>query len=74
MNSDVETSGVLDDYLTENELAVELDRSPRTLARWRNIGVGPPVTKVGRDLLYRRGGVRDWLLSREREQVRAVTA
>ena len=27
-------SNVLDDYLTEEQLAVELDKSPRTLIRW----------------------------------------
>ena len=52
---------VLDDYLTDTELATELNVSPRTIARWRGMREGPPVTRVGRRVMYRRSSVRIWL-------------
>ena len=40
-------SAILDGYMTETELAAQLDRSPHTLARWRALDEGPPVTRIG---------------------------
>ena len=66
-SSDVSVSGVLDDYLTPEQLADELGISTRTLYRWRRVwGDAPPVTKVGRRLLFRRAAVDSWLRSLER--------
>jgi hypothetical protein len=62
-------SGVLDDYLSDVELAQELDVSPRTIARWRAMREGPPLTRVGRRIMYRRSSVRLWLEGRERDLV-----
>jgi hypothetical protein len=56
----------LADYQSENELAEELDRSPRTLARWRVARIGPPYVVIGRRILYRRAAVAEWLLRHER--------
>jgi hypothetical protein len=56
----------LEDYQSEDELAQELDRSPRTLARWRAARIGPPYVEIGRRIFYRRAGVAEWLLKRER--------
>jgi hypothetical protein len=54
-----------DPLLQENEAAAELHRHPRTLKRWRVLGEGPPYTRVGRGLYYRRSALRKWLLSQE---------
>lgn len=59
---------VLSEYLLEVELAKQLRRCTRTLKRWRDCRVGPPVTKVGSTIYYRRDGVHKWLL--EKEEVR----
>jgi hypothetical protein len=56
----------LADYQSEDELAEELDRSSRTLARWRAANTGPPYVEIGRQILYRRTAVAEWLLRRER--------
>ena len=56
---------LLDDYLTDTELAFEIKVSPRTIQRWRRLGEAPPRTKVGKKNLTRRGGAREWLRARE---------
>ena len=56
---------VLDGYMTEEELAEEIGRGVRTLARWRSLGEGPPAVRLGRQLLYRRTSVATWLASLE---------
>jgi len=56
---------VLDGYMTEEELAAEIGRGVRTLARWRSLGEGPPAVRLGRQLLYRRASVATWLASLE---------
>lgn len=61
--------GILDDYFTDVELAAELKISPRTIARWRSLREGPPTTRMGRKLLYRRDAVRKWLADLERNLV-----
>jgi hypothetical protein len=61
---------LLSGYLTESELAHELDRDPRTLERWRRLGTGPPFTMVGKTPRYRREAALEWLLKQERGAVR----
>jgi hypothetical protein len=56
---------VLDDYLSDVALAVELSTSRRTLKRWRDLGAGPAWVKCGARILYRREAVGEWLRSRE---------
>ncbi len=69
--TDNTTSPLLADYLTPDELAEELDKSPRTIARWDNLRIGPPKTVIGKKPYYRREAVRQWLLRQEQEQARA---
>jgi hypothetical protein len=56
---------ILSEFLTKEELATELRRSPRTLDRWAVLGVGPPRTLVGREIFYRRTSVQEWLCTCE---------
>jgi hypothetical protein len=56
-----------DDYLTQQDLARELNVSVRTIARWHVERIGPPRIVVRRLLLYRRAAVREWLESREEQ-------
>ena len=56
----------LSEFLTTVELAAELGRNPRTLDRWDVLGMGPPRTRVGRTVLYRRTSVQKWLAAQER--------
>jgi predicted DNA-binding transcriptional regulator AlpA len=56
---------LLADFLTQDEAAAELKICERTLDRWRRLGEGPPVTRLGRRILYRRSSVQAWLHARE---------
>jgi len=59
-------SEILSGFFTKEELAAELRRNPRTLDRWELLGMGPPRTRVGRKVLYRRASVQKWLVAQER--------
>jgi hypothetical protein len=63
---------IRDKYYTRDEAAVALDVSPRTLDRWWGLRVGPPRTKVGNQVFYRRESVESWLISQEAAPVRAT--
>jgi Helix-turn-helix domain len=57
---------LLADFLTQEEAAAALKVCDRTLDRWRRLDEGPPVTKIGRRILYRRSSLHAWLRARER--------
>ena len=71
MSSVLNAASLLDDYMTPSELADELDKSERTIARWDRLRIGPPKTVIGKKPYYRREAVRKWLLRQERGQARA---
>ena len=52
---------ILGDYLTEKQLAAELNFSTRQLKR-----CGPPYSRIGRSVLYRIESVRQWMIAQER--------
>jgi hypothetical protein len=56
---------ILSEFLSKEELATELGRNVRTLDRWDVLGIGPPRTRVGRTVLYRRASVQEWLAAQE---------
>lgn len=56
---------VLAEYMEEDELASELKISPRTLKRWRALREAPPVTRVGKKVLFHRPAVKKWLAARQ---------
>ena len=64
-------------YISEEEQAERLDVTIRTLRSWRQQGVGPAWTKVGKIVRYPEGADERWLESnltrpvRERGQRRA---
>ncbi len=70
MKSEANGAGLLDDYLTPDQLAEELGKSVRTIARWDGLRIGPPKTVIGKKPYYRREAVRKWLLRQERGQAR----
>jgi hypothetical protein len=59
-------TALLASFFTQDELAVELDVSPKTLDRWALEGKGPAITKVGRRILYSKKAVATWLAACER--------
>ena len=53
------------DYFTTAELSHMLGRSPRTLHRWHANRQGPPRTKIGTLIVYRKSAVESWLHAEE---------
>jgi hypothetical protein len=58
-------SFIAENYLTKPELANALKRTVRTLDRMILHGDGPPITRIGRTMLFRRDGVPEWQRLRE---------
>lgn len=56
---------LLSEYFTQAEAATELKVTERTLDRWQRLREGPPITRLGRRILYRRSSLQAWLLARE---------
>ena len=48
-------------FLSRKGLARVLRLSPQTLACWAMLHKGPPVTKIGRQCVYDRDLVRNWI-------------
>lgn len=61
---------LLANYLSESELAAELGVTVRSVQLWRQKRQGPPWTKLGQRVFYRRSAFTEWLLSREQRPVR----
>jgi hypothetical protein len=61
---------ILDDYLSRPKMAEQLGKSERTLERWESLRIGPPVTRIGRELFYNIESAREWLRSREQRMPR----
>jgi hypothetical protein len=58
-------TGLLDDYLSEDELAAELKKTTRTVRNWARRKTGPPATYIGKTPYYRRETVRAWIVGSE---------
>jgi hypothetical protein len=48
-------------FFREPELARELNKHPRTLKRWRDLGIGPPFAMLGSEIIYPIPETRAWL-------------
>jgi hypothetical protein len=59
--------GILSEFLNPEQLAAELNKTPRTLKSWRVKKIGPAPTIFGKTILYRRAAVAAWLESCERK-------
>lgn len=49
------------ELLTTAQVADLLHMTPAGLRRWRQRSFGPPATRIGRNMLYRRGDVLDFI-------------
>jgi hypothetical protein len=57
---------ILKDYIPRKMLADEIGVTEKTLIRWELADKGPPVTRLGRDVLYYVPSVERWLRAQER--------
>jgi hypothetical protein len=58
---------ILKDYIPREKLAADIGKSVKTLVRWELDGRGPPVTRLGRDVLYYIPSVQKWLRQQEEQ-------
>lgn len=58
-------ASILADWISREDLAIQLGLSPQTLKRWAMCREGPPWMKVGRKVMYNRDSVKEWLRSLE---------
>lgn len=61
---------IRDLYNSKVEQARELNVSTRTLDRWWAERRGPPRTKIGKQVMYRKDSTAKWLLSKEAVAIR----
>ena len=61
----------LDEWLSEEQTAAEVDKSVRTLRQWRRKGVGPPYARFGRTIKYRKPSLVEHFRKSEINPVRA---
>jgi hypothetical protein len=62
-------TGPFNEYVSEDQLAELLPGKPktRTLRRWRSLGEGPRVTRIGCRVFYHLDDVKAWLRERQVE-------
>jgi hypothetical protein len=56
---------ILKDYIPRDKLAADIGKSVKTLVRWEKDRKGPPVTRMGRDVLYYIPSLQKWLRQQE---------
>jgi hypothetical protein len=61
---------ILEGYLSEADLAKQLNKTERTLQIWRQRREGPAWTKIGKSVFYGIDAVRSWLKSQEQQPIR----
>jgi hypothetical protein len=59
--SDAQQSRLIEDFYTEEQLANEINRSARTIARMREAGVGPPWKRLGKIIIYPKNAAKEWI-------------
>ena len=57
----------LSEFDDDEQLAEKLNKSPRTIARWRRLRIGPATTYIGNKPYTAHRATRQWLAKRERK-------
>jgi hypothetical protein len=65
---------LLEDWLSEDEVAAALRKTKRTLQSWRARGIGPAWTRNGKEVLYHRNAPNEYLKANEQQPVRQRSA
>jgi hypothetical protein len=60
------------DYFSELEIAVQQRKNPRTIARWFELGIGPPATVIQGRRYYHKRKYLQWLVDREKPARKAA--
>jgi len=67
LSASAPSPSVLEGFISESDLARQLNRSVRTLQRLAARQSGPPRIKIGRLVFYRIDSVRAWLAQQEKK-------
>jgi hypothetical protein len=67
---EVAMAELLADYWSEAELAKEINKSLRTVRKWREQKIGPPYAMLGKTVIYPKPGTRNWVASLVRQPLR----
>jgi hypothetical protein len=67
-----QTANPLDDYQDLASFCEQLGISKRTAKRWQLTRTGPPQTRVGKKILYRKSAIAAWLKHREEVVIAAA--
>ena len=67
LSASAPAASVLEGFISESDLARQLNRSVRTLQRLAARQSGPPRIKIGRLVFYRIDSVRAWLAQQEKK-------
>ena len=65
MTSEPETIDILEGMLTREQVSKALGLAVDTLGRWATQRKGPPVTKIGPKVYYRRESLEAWVRAQE---------
>jgi hypothetical protein len=68
---DAGSMSILAGYISEADLAAQLNKSVRTLQIWRQQRKGPPWIQIGQTIHYPEDGTRAWLKTLEQQPVRS---
>lgn len=60
-----EVTNLLSDFLSKAQFAQQFSVSEKTVDRWHVQGTGPSRTKIGRQVLYARRAIEEWLVKCE---------
>lgn len=63
-----EVPDLLADWISREQLARALDLTTDTLSRWEARRQGPPCTRIGRKIFYRRAAIQEWIRAQEQAQ------
>jgi hypothetical protein len=61
---DISASIIGPDWISQHQLAAQLNKSLYTLQRWRRARLSPPFIKLGYDVYYRKRDIDKWVEAR----------
>jgi hypothetical protein len=64
---------ILAGYISQDDLAAQLNKRRRTLQEWDRRHIGPPITRIGGTPYYQVEAVKEWLRTRSAAQDEALT-
>ena len=64
---------LLSDYLTVDEFAQLIGKDKRTVQRWLSLGIGPPITRIGKTPLFQIDSAKAWIKNQEAKPLTRIS-